>query len=40
MIKDFDKNKVEVMGYGLDGHYPISLKKVLLLHKYQFHVMR
>lgn len=31
MIKDFDKNKVEVMGYGLDGHYPISLKRSIVI---------
>lgn len=27
MIKNFDKNKVEVMDYGPNGHYPIPLEK-------------
>lgn len=31
MIKDFDKNKVEVMDYGLDGHYPISSKRNIVI---------
>ena len=31
MIKDFDKNKVEVMGYGLSGHYPIPLEKDIVI---------
>lgn len=31
MIKDFDKNKVEVMNYGSNGHYPIPLEKDIVI---------
>lgn len=31
MIKDFDKNKVEVMDFGLNGHYPIPLEKDIVI---------
>lgn len=31
MIKDFDKNKVEVMDYGLNAHYPIPLEKDIVI---------
>ena len=27
MINNFDKNKVEVMDFGSNGHYPIPLEK-------------
>lgn len=31
MIKDFDKNKVEVLDYGSNGHYPIPLEKDIVI---------
>ena len=31
MIKNFDKNKVEVMGFGSNGHYPIPLEKDIVI---------
>ena len=31
MIKNFDKNKVEVMDFGLNGHYPIPLEKDIVI---------
>lgn len=31
MIKDFDKNKVEVMDYGSNGHYSIPLEKDIVI---------
>ena len=31
MIKYFDKNKVEVLGYGSNGHYPIPLEKDIVI---------
>ena len=31
MIKNFDKNKVEVMDFGSSGHYPIPLEKDIVI---------
>lgn len=31
MIKDFDKNKVEVMDFGSNGHYLIPLEKDIVI---------
>ena len=31
MINNFDKNKVEVMGFGSNGHYPIPLEKDIVI---------
>lgn len=31
MAKDFDKNKVEVMDYGSNGHYLIPLEKDIVI---------
>lgn len=31
MIKNFDKNKVEVMDYGSNGHYPIPPEKDIVI---------
>ena len=31
MIKNFDKNKVEVMDFGSNGHYPIPLEKDIVI---------
>lgn len=31
MIKYFDKNKVEVLDYGSNGHYPIPLEKDIVI---------
>lgn len=33
MIKNFDKNKVEVMDFGSSGHYPIPLEKDIVIVK-------
>lgn len=30
-MKDFDKNKVEVLDYGSNGHYPIPLEKDIVI---------
>ena len=31
MIKNFDKNKVKVMDFGSNGHYPIPLEKDIVI---------
>ena len=31
MINNFDKNKVEVMDFGSNGHYPIPLEKDIVI---------
>ena len=31
MINNFDKNKVEVMSFGSNGHYPIPLEKDIVI---------